>query len=116
LFATDLISDDYGEFTIPNLIAGTYDIVVKGTYTLARRFNDISIVAGANLLAGVALPEGDANGDNLVSIEDFLLLSAAFGAYEDDPNYDSAADLDASGAVNIVDFSLLQNNFAMAGE
>lgn len=116
LYTTDLISDESGRFTIPNLIEGIYDIVVKGTSTLSRRFNDFGIVEGANSLSDVVLVVGDADGDNSVSTGDFLLLSAAFGAFQDDPNYDETADFDASGEVNLLDYSLFANNYGMTGE
>jgi hypothetical protein len=48
---------------------------------------------------------GDINGDRIVNILDFTLLSNAFGTNN------SAADLNHDSIVNILDFTLLSNNF-----
>jgi hypothetical protein len=48
---------------------------------------------------------GDINGDHIVNILDFTLLSNTFGTAS------SSADLNKDGIVNILDFTLLSNNF-----
>ena len=52
-----------------------------------------------------SLLPGDINGDRIVNIQDYILLSNAFGTN------DEAADLDGNGIVNIQDFIILSNNF-----
>lgn len=54
---------------------------------------------------------GDINADNAVNIQDYILLSNAFG----NANYDARADLDSSGTINIQDYQILSNNFGRTG-
>jgi hypothetical protein len=48
---------------------------------------------------------GDINGDGIVNIQDYVLLSNAFGTNN------SSADLNSDGIVNLQDYVILSNNF-----
>jgi hypothetical protein len=48
---------------------------------------------------------GDINGDGMVNILDYTLLSNAFGTTN------PASDLNSDGTVNILDYTILSNNF-----
>jgi hypothetical protein len=52
---------------------------------------------------------GDINGDGVVNLQDYILLSNAFGTN------DSSADLNKDSIVNIQDYVLLSNNFGKTG-
>ena len=52
---------------------------------------------------------GDINGDGIVNIIDFTLLSNAFGTN------DTTADINSDGIVNVLDFTILSNNFGKTG-
>jgi hypothetical protein len=57
-----------------------------------------------------ALPGGDFNGDNLVTLLDYNILRLPF------PRIGSDADIDGDGIVNLTDFNLLRLNWLTAGD
>ncbi len=59
---------------------------------------------------------GDANNDNIVSIQDFNLLKNTFGKTIGEPGYDARADFTGDRTVNIADFNLLRGNFGISGQ
>ena len=93
--------------------SGLFDIIVDSEHVLAnikRRVElpdpgDPDIVDFGNLL------EGDANDDGIVDILDFTTLVDSFFRCVGDPIFDPSVDLDRTGCVNIVDFTLLSKNF-----
>jgi hypothetical protein len=54
---------------------------------------------------------GDVNGDKVVNIMDAVIIEAAFGSKEGDPNWNPNADLNQDGYINIKDTVLLGANF-----
>ncbi|MBL8131794.1 MAG: hypothetical protein JNL42_08040 [Anaerolineae bacterium] len=116
VYADDFISDSGGQFIVPNLTTGIYDIVVKGTHTLSRRTNGVVLNAGGNNISPAVLLEGDANDSNIINISDFSILAASFGLSQPHPNFNAGADFNQDGIVNIADFSLLASNFSQSGE
>jgi hypothetical protein len=61
------------------------------------------------------LRTGDVNDDNRVTLADFSILSAAFGAAAGAPAFDPRADLNGDGAVSISDYTLLAGNYGQVG-
>lgn len=55
--------------------------------------------------------DGDIDGDGVVSILDYILLSDAFDLAEGDPGFNPAADLDHDGIIGIFDYIILSDNF-----
>jgi hypothetical protein len=104
-------TDTSGTFTITGLSAGTYNIRVKNSHTLANVRNNVTLVAGLNTVHFGTLAEGDANDDNCVTITDFSVLASGFF-----PQFDPRADFNNDGYVNILDFSMLRENFAVCGD
>ena len=72
------------------------------TLTVTNLTTDMAVKIGDYLLVG------DINGDGIVNILDYTLLSNAFGTNN------LSADLNKDGIVNIVDYTLLSNNFGKA--
>jgi len=54
---------------------------------------------------------GDVNGDGVVNILDFQLLSNSFGKSQGQTGYNANADFNGDNVVNILDFQILSNNF-----
>ncbi len=104
-------TDQSGNFTVTGLSAGTYNIRVKNSHTLANLKSGVTLVAGTNTISFGTLLEGDANSDNCVNITDFSVLRSGFV-----PGYDARADFNQDGFVNITDFSLLKSNFNKCGD
>jgi dienelactone hydrolase len=103
-------TDASGSFTLEGLTPGTYDIRLKNLHTLANR-RSLTLSPGANVVSFGTLKEGDANDDNCVTFTDFEILAGAFW-----PGYDPRADFNQDGVVNILDFSMLRENFAVCGD
>jgi hypothetical protein len=104
-------TDTSGNFSLPGLAPGSYDICVKNSHTLSNKRTGVVLVAGANSVDLGTLREGDGNNDDYVTIVDFSMLAAGFF-----PSYNVAADFNQDGYVNINDFSLLSLNFGGRGD
>ena len=104
-------TDASGNFTVPGIVPGTYDICVKNSHALSNKRTGIVLASGTNNVDFGTLREGDGNNDDYVTIVDFSLLSAGFF-----PSYNAAADFNQDGYVNINDFSLLSLNFGGHGD
>lgn len=60
----------------------------------------------------VATPAaGDANGDGLINLDDFLILASSYELSMGDPGYDGRADFNFDGRVDLDDFLLLAANY-----
>jgi hypothetical protein len=112
---TNVITDNQGDFSI-DITPGTYNICVKSPRALSRRVNNVQFIAGqvTEVNFGTLL-EGDANNDDVIDINDFGLLSDAFGSVPSDANWDDRCDFNRDGVVNIYDYGLLADNFGLAG-
>jgi len=58
---------------------------------------------------------GDVDGDNHVTLQDFAELVRAFGSEAGDENWNWDADLDGDGEVTLLDFGILVKNFGLVG-
>ena len=108
--------DGYGvaPFVITNLPAATTHLSAKTAWNLRKRlelaFTDAR--ATAAFTGAATLPGGDINasGPNLVDIEDYFQLAAAW--YQANP----AADIDGSGWVDIDDYFLMASHWYLGGD
>jgi hypothetical protein len=111
-------TDASGNFTVwlGGLPAGNYTWHVKGPQYLSSSGGPILLDQGPLTTVEIGLQlAGDVNNDNLVDIDDFSLLRAAFGRTCSDPLYDARADFTGDCLVDIIDFTLLRANFGQAG-
>jgi hypothetical protein len=58
---------------------------------------------------------GDANDDNLVTANDFIIVRNSYGLGNGQPGYDDRADFTGDDQINIIDFNLLKVNFGLGG-
>lgn len=94
---------------------GAWDISVKGDRWLrSTKRVTIGLNGVPNLV--FALFGGDVNGDNAVSIADFLGLRASFGTSPGSANWNPNADLNGDGSVSIADFLILRQSFGRSGD
>ena len=110
-------TDRNGVAIYNNLPAGTYDVHVKGAHSLQNA--RAGIVLASNQAADVdmkALVEGDVDGDNCVTVDDFAVVQAMVGTDKNTPGYNSAADLNGDGQVTVADVSLLRSGFDRCGD
>jgi hypothetical protein len=105
-----------GSFTVNvDLPSGTYAWRVKGQKFLANS-GTLALVRGASSSEEFGLMRaGDANDDNIITIQDFTILKTTFGRGNGDPGYDERADFTGDQSVNIQDFNLLKGNFGVQG-
>jgi hypothetical protein len=85
----------------PKYLAGSGTVNLSGTGT-------VSIEVGL-------LKVGDANNDNVITVQDFGILKTTFGKSQGDPGYDDRADFSGDLVVSISDFNLLKGNFGLSG-
>ncbi|MEL7234734.1 MAG: hypothetical protein AAGK74_09565, partial [Chloroflexota bacterium] len=110
-------SNESGEFVVSNVPVGTYNIAVNAETTLVSMLEGIDLAAGdVTALDFGELSEGDANGDNQVTLPDFSILSASYGLREGDTGYIPGADFTGDDYVSLRDFALLIENYGMEGE
>ncbi|MBK8024429.1 MAG: hypothetical protein IPK19_24105 [Chloroflexi bacterium] len=108
-------SNTFGRIFLSDLFPGAYDLWIKTDRTLAK-IVPVLLTPGDSLTGiGDPLREGDADDSNSVTITDFSILAAAFGAVSGGAGYDARADFNGDAAVNISDFSLLASNFGESG-
>ncbi len=102
-----LLTDNQGRAQV-TLAQGVYDILIDSAGYLARVYRNVNIGSGTYLdLSASPLLGGDFNDDGVVNSVDY---SAYFY-----PNYRSQStlvDLDASGEVNNLDYSIMRNNWS----
>lgn len=107
-----------GDFSFSTSSRGTHDVLI--------RMKDKSLVAKVpNIVIGntnearnndVTLLLGDADGDNMVSILDYLALSAAFGKESGGQGFDTRVDFDGDRIISILDYLILSANFGLEGQ
>ncbi len=95
--------------------AGTYTVRAKASHWLSQAVGAVKVTStGVDGLSFVLI-NGDVDGDNLVSIFDYAILSDAFDTREGDANFVLSADLDGDGWVTVWDYSILSQNFDKGG-
>jgi hypothetical protein len=65
---------------------------------------------------GVTIRSGDIDGDNQVSINDFINMAGMIGKKTGDSGFDPKADLDYSGVIDATDFKIMDILFRAANE
>jgi hypothetical protein len=85
-------------------------LVWYGFYSTARDFayneEDPKIAAEAATQVAVTVP-GDANGNGRVDCTDLSVVKASMGKWTGQPGFDSQADINRDGVVNVRDLSLV---------
>jgi len=90
--------------TVGEILPGIYDISLDAPHCLTA-FKQSVIIEGDQTRVDMGiLLEGNANNDQKISIKDFGLLLASYGALAGQPRYSAAADFDLNNEVNIADF------------
>ncbi len=107
--------DAEGNYSVPNN-PDYASVRVKTRHFLGKRIS----VDGSQTVsdANFALVNGDVDGDNAVTIFDYIDLSAAFDLVVSDPSFtgNAFADLDGDDTVTIFDYIILSNNFDLSGD
>ncbi len=108
--------DGSGNFTWnPELVDGIYDVAVKGAHWLRRRINGVALAATGSVSQNFSLVNGDVDGDNSVTIFDYIDLSNDFDKAANEAA-NPGSDLDGDGTVTIFDYIVLSNTFDQVGD
>ncbi len=108
--------DASGNYTLPAVLPGTYDIAFKASHWLRVVVPEVTVEDSDVTGVDVALTNGDIDGDNEVTLFDFGALVAAFGSAPGDENWNADADLDGDEEVTLFDFGVLVRNFGAVGD
>jgi hypothetical protein len=108
--------DASGNYSIPAVLPGTYDIAFKASHWLRVVVRGVTVSEEAVTGVDASLTNGDIDGDNEVTLFDFGRLVAAFGSVPGDGNWNPDADLDGDNEVTLFDFGILVRNFGATGD
>ncbi len=108
--------DASGNYTIPAVLPGTYDLAFKASHWLRVVVPGVTVEDAEVTGVDVSLTNGDVDGDNEVTLVDFGQLVAAFGSVPGDDNWNANADLDGDEEVSLFDFGVLVRNFGLVGD
>ncbi|MBS1704685.1 MAG: dockerin type I repeat-containing protein [Armatimonadetes bacterium] len=119
--------DTSGNFSFQTTRRGTHQVLVKGSHWLRSAATGTFNFVEATNVGGVnaSLINGDIDGDNTVTIFDYVVLSNYFDRNESQSDWHTVgtngwapadADLDGDGSVTIFDYLVLSNNFDVNGD
>ncbi|MBS1705034.1 MAG: hypothetical protein JST40_04110 [Armatimonadetes bacterium] len=113
--AWDMATGAEGDYQIGKIGQGTYTLTAKGATWLTKAR---PITIGTGSLTGIdfQLVNGDCDGDNAVTVFDYLILSEAFDSQAGSINWNQAADLDGDKSVTVFDYLILSENFDAIGD
>ena len=110
----DVSTNESGEFSVPGLPAGTYDVGVKGRRTLSRLATGVVLTGESVPVDFGTLVEGDASSDDYVGGADYSLLYTNYGQVA--PAALEICDFNGDDYVGGADYSLLYTNYGQVGE
>lgn len=106
-----------GAFAVKLQSRGTYDLAIKSSTHLSVLVSNVNLRDEGGDLAPLTLPlNGDCDGSNVITTDDYLVLSGAFDTVIGDPLYVMGADLNGDGVVTTDDYLILSGNFDLAGD
>jgi uncharacterized repeat protein (TIGR03803 family) len=94
---------------------GTWTVAVKGPKWLQRDVHNVVVNGPVTGVSATLLP-GDANGDNVVDMNDFDILAVTYGLSTGQAGFNTNADFNCDGVVDLSDFDLLAIDFGMTGD
>ncbi len=106
-----------GEFAVSTGLRGAgYDIVIKPSHFLSRKLSNVTLTNDGLSGLNLTFINGDVDGDDSITIFDYIDLSTSFDLSVGDAGFNPNADLDGDGSVTIFDYIILSNNFDQSGE
>lgn len=108
-----LINPDGSYLARPSL-EGSFEVRLKSRHFL-RGTAGVKTIGAVTTTADFTLTNGDVDGDNVVSIFDYIGLSESFGLAWGEAGFLEWADLDGDDEVTIFDYVILSNSFDQEG-
>ncbi len=106
---------DQGQCQIETTWIGGLHLVIKASHWLTRKVEFVMDPFETETLT-TTLINGDVDGDNTISIFDYIDLSTSFDKSSGDAGFNPDADLDGDDSVTIFDYIILSDNFDQTGE
>jgi hypothetical protein len=103
-----------GTATVPTFAQGNVKVIVKPWHWLSKSFSRTLTAHGTATASGTYI-NGDIDGDDEVSVLDYITLSATFGTEAGQLGFDVDADLDGDSVVSILDYLILSKNYGTSG-
>ncbi|MBS1704739.1 MAG: dockerin type I repeat-containing protein [Armatimonadetes bacterium] len=107
---------DEGGFTFFTNLQGSFDLAIRSNTFLRKVVRNVEISTETVNKGNVSLVGGDVDGDNQVTIFDYLALSDAFDSSAGDSAWNPNADLDGDGSVTVFDYLILSDSFDQQGD
>jgi hypothetical protein len=101
-----------GEFSVTVPASGVFNVSTKARAWLRRAAIADARTGDASDLT-INLINGDIDGDDSISILDYISLSAAFGTELGSPGWNPLNDLDGDDLVSILDYIILSSNYGL---
>lgn len=95
---------------------GVHDVYVNAPRFLRKKLGSFDLQNGVVTAPAVTLNNGDVDGDESVTIFDYIEISNSFDLNAGDPGFLPLADLDGDQSVTIFDYIILSNNFDLNGD
>ena len=109
------LADADGNFSFTELKNGVWVV----SYKHPQYVNSCSITqtqnGGTTIMDDETMIAGDINGDGVIDIADFTVISATYGSNSGDTEYAVAADLNGDSVINIFDLTILGSHFGING-
>lgn len=114
----NIFTSSSGDFETSFASVGTFTLRADGSTWLRKNLGQITLQATSGYVPvpAVLLLNGDVDGDEVVSIFDYIRVSNSFDLYFTDQGFDPAADLDGDLAVSIFDYIVMSDNFDKQGD
>ena len=115
-----LLPGEYGNGGGNSLTSGVYDILLKGSSHLQKRFEGVTLTGGENTHDWTEneadeLTAGDVNGDNILNIDDIARIKTYYTDFKvsvsASDNNSMLADVDKDGYITIKDLALAAVNW-----
>lgn len=111
-----IYTDASGNYTLYDVSPASYDVAFKAPHWLRVVVRNVTVANADVHGVNAALTNGDADGDNEVTLFDFGVMVAAFGAVPGDATWNPYADLDGDEEVSLFDFGILVRSFGAVGD
>lgn len=111
-------TDANGDWTICEVVEGSYDVAVDmDLYLSAKKTDPVSASSGSTDAGFVKLLGGDCNlpGNDIVGSGDAAVVANTFGLKSWQDGYDDNGDINDDNQVNILDCSILGGNYGKEG-
>jgi hypothetical protein len=103
-----------GTASVKTTAQGNVKVRLKASHWLSRTVG-VTLATYGSATANAVATNGDVDGDNEVSILDYLELSAAYDTSAGDAAFNTMADLDGDNLVSILDYLILSATFEKVG-